>query len=175
MTTSKRLSVAAALFLLPAAAFAQSATFDVSRISETGVGEKIGTITAVETKQGMSFQVEIRGLPAGEHGFHVHERGDCGPGMKDGKMSAGEAAGPHYDPEGKKSHRGPSGDGHKGDLPMLSLDDKGTAKTVNVENLKMSDISGKAIVIHAGGDNYTDQPENGGGGARIACGVVPRP
>jgi len=175
MLTSNRLSIAAALFLLPAGAFAQSATFDVSRISETGVGEKIGTITAVETKQGMSFQVEIKGLPAGEHGFHVHERGDCGPGMKDGKMSAGEAAGPHYDPEGKKSHRGPSGDGHKGDLPMLSLDDKGTAKTVNVENLKMSDISGKAIVIHAGGDNYTDQPENGGGGARIACGVVPRP
>ncbi len=29
-------------------------------------------------------------------------------------------------------------------------------------------------MIHAGGDNYSDTPEKlGGGGARVACGVIP--
>ncbi len=175
MNNLTRVCASFALFLAPAAALAQSATIDINRISDTGVGEKIGTITAIETRQGMSFQVEIRGLPAGDHGFHVHENGDCRAALKDGKMAAGEAAGPHYDPDGRKSHRGPTGEGHKGDLPVLSLDEAETAKMVNVERLKMADIIGKAIVIHAGGDNYSDSPENGGGAARIACGVVPKP
>jgi Cu-Zn family superoxide dismutase len=54
-----------------------------------------------EGKGGVSFKVSVTGLPKGQRGFHVHEKGDCGPGMKDGKMTAGIAAGEHYDPEGK--------------------------------------------------------------------------
>jgi Cu-Zn family superoxide dismutase len=34
-------------------------------------------------------------------------------------------------------------------------------------------VKGKALMIHAGGDNYADQPKPlGGGGDRIACGVI---
>jgi Cu-Zn family superoxide dismutase len=37
----------------------------------------------------------------------------------------------------------------------------------------VSGIRGKALMIHAGGDNYSDRPAPlGGGGARIACGVI---
>ena len=67
----------------------------------------------------MTFKMAVKGLPKGQRGFHVHENGDCGPAMKDGKMTAGVAAGEHYDPDGAKSHKGPKGGGHRGDLPAL--------------------------------------------------------
>jgi Cu-Zn family superoxide dismutase len=127
-----------------------------------------------ESKGGVSFKVSVTGLPKGQRGFHVHEKGDCGPAMKDGKMTAGVAAGDHFDPEGKKSHKGPKGAGHKGDLPLLNATDKGISLTVSVARLKLSDVQGRALVIHEGGDNYSDSPENGGGKGRVVCGVVPK-
>ena len=66
-------------------AAAQQLTVDISKVSDAGVGEKIGTVTIAENKQGTSFKVAVRGVPAGKHGFHVHEKGDCGPGEKNGK------------------------------------------------------------------------------------------
>ncbi len=87
---------------------------------------------------------------------------------------AGLAAGGHFDPAGTAKHLGPAGAGHKGDMPVLSVDPDGKASTAVVApHLKVADAQGHAIVIHAGGDNYSDQPAPlGGGGARIACGVV---
>lgn len=90
------------------------------------------------------------------------------------QAEAGLAAGGHFDPGHAGKHLGPAGAGHKGDLPALSVADDGKAtKVVVAPNLKLADIAGHAIVIHAGGDNYLDDPKPlGGGGARIACGVV---
>src|SRR4051794_7551910 len=164
----------AGLLLATGVAFAQQITVDVNRISDSGVGEKIGTVVVSEGKGGVSFKVAVTGLPKGQRGFHVHEKGDCGPAMKDGKMAAGVAAGDHFDPEAKKSHKGPKGAGHKGDLPLLNATDKGINQIVPAPRLKLSDVQGRALVIHEGGDNYSDQPENGGGKGRIACGVVPK-
>ena len=61
-----------------------------------------------------------------------------------------------------------------GDLPVLYVDGKGRANRVSfVSRLKTSDLEGRSIMIHVGGDNYSDQPARlGGGGARVACGVV---
>jgi Cu-Zn family superoxide dismutase len=156
------------------AALAQHRTVDINRISDAGVGEKIGTVAISEDKKGLTLKVAVAGLPKGQRGFHVHEKGDCGPAMKDGKMTAGLAAGGHYDPEGKKSHKGPHGAGHKGDLPLLNGTDKGINQTVSAPRLKLTDIQGRSLVIHEGGDNYSDQPENGGGKGRAACGVIPK-
>jgi Cu-Zn family superoxide dismutase len=153
-------------------AIAQQLTVDVNRISDSGVGEKIGTVTITEGK-GVTFKVVVSGLPKGQRGFHVHEKGDCGPGMKDGKMAAGVAAGEHYDPEGHKSHKGPRKGGHKGDLPYLSATEKGINQTVVAPRLKMAEIQGRSLIIHEGGDNYSDAPENGGGKGRVACGLIP--
>ena len=52
------------------------------------------------------FTQSFPGLPPGEHGFHIHEKGDCGPGMNQGKLAAGFAAGGHYDPAHTKKHLG---------------------------------------------------------------------
>ena len=164
----------AALLIATGLAVAQQVTVDINRITDTGVGDKIGTIEVSETKSGVSFKVAVTGLPKGQRGFHVHEKGDCGPAMKDGKMTAGIAAGEHFDPEAKKSHKGPKGAGHKGDLPLLKAADKGINQTVTAPRLKLSDVHGRALMIHEGGDNYSDTPENGGGKGRVACGVVPK-
>ena len=155
------------LFMLATGlAVAQQVTVDVNRISDAGVGGKIGTVTITGGKD-VTFRVELTGLPKGQRGFHVHEKGDCSPAMKGGKMTAGIAAGEHYDPEGKKSHKGPSGVGHKGDLPLLNGTNKGIRQTVVAPRLKLDDIRGRSLVIHEGGDNYTDTPENGGGRGRV--------
>jgi superoxide dismutase, Cu-Zn family len=176
MTRSIRILTfsSAALLLVTGVAIAQQLTVDINRISDAGVGEKIGTIVISQGKGGVAFKVAVTGLPKADRGFHVHEKGDCGPAMKDGKMTAGEAAGPHFDPEGKKSHKGPKGAGHKGDLPLLKGTDKGVSQTVTAPRLKLADVQGRALVIHEGGDNYSDHPQNGGGKGRAACGVVPK-
>jgi Cu-Zn family superoxide dismutase len=166
-------TLAALLVASTGLALAQQVTVDMNRISASGVGEKIGTVTVSEGKGGVSFKVSVKGLPAAQRGFHVHEKGDCGPAMKDGKMEAGIAAGEHYDPEGHKSHKGPKGKGHKGDLPLLKGNAAGVEQTVMAPRLKLADVKGRSLVIHEGGDNYTDQPENGGGKGRVACGVIP--
>jgi superoxide dismutase, Cu-Zn family len=162
-----------ALLVVTGLALAQELTVNINRISEAGVGDKIGTVVVAQSKYGTTFKVAVTGLPQGPRGFHVHEKGDCGPATKDGKMTAGVAAGEHYDPEGKKSHKGPTGAGHKGDLPVLNGTEKGISQTVTAPQLKLADVRGRALVIHEGSDNYSDQPENGGGKGRVACGVVP--
>jgi Cu-Zn family superoxide dismutase len=94
---------------------------------------------------------------------------------KDGKRVPGLAAGGHYDPAGTGRHEGPYGDGHLGDLPPLYVDDGGWGSMpVLAPRVKVSDIRNRSLMIHAGGDNYSDHPAKlGGGGARMACGVVP--
>src|SRR6266851_4368960 len=85
------------------------------------------------------------------------------------------AAGGHYDPAHAKKHLGPlSAAGHRGDLPMLVVDSRGDAtQAVTAAHLTVEQIRGRSIMIHAGGDNYSDTPAPlGGGGARIACGVI---
>jgi Cu-Zn family superoxide dismutase len=166
------------LFMTAASAQAQKAPkpmkVDVHFIDATGVGKSAGTITIKETKEGLELDTRLSGLAPGEHGFHLHENASCGPAEKDGKPTAGQAAGAHFDPEGTKAHKGPGGGGHKGDLPKLEVDPKGKVSAkLKVAGLKMEDVKGKSIMIHEGGDNYADAPKPlGGGGARIACGVI---
>ena len=113
-------------------------------------------------------------MPPGAHGFHLHENPSCDPGEKDGSVQPGWSAGNHYDPAKSGRHEGPQGAGHLGDLPILNVDEAGRAiGAVTAPRLKMSDLKGRAVIIHAGSDTYSDQPEKGGGGgARIACGVI---
>lgn len=149
-------------------------TVTMYKIDDKGIGPEIGTLTLMNTRGGLEVTPNLRGLPPGPRGFHVHENPNCGPAMKDGKMVAGLAAGAHYDPNATGKHEGPKGDGHRGDLPVLAVDKDGNAsERVLAFRLSVSSVRGRAIVIHEGGDNYADQPKPlGGGGARIACGVV---
>ena len=168
------LAATSLLALSAVVAAQQQVEVDINKISSGGVGEKVGTVTVSEQSAGVKFQVSVKGLPSGQRGFHVHEKGDCGPGLKDGQMQAGIAAGDHFDPEGHKSHKGPQGKGHKGDLPLLQSNVETINQAVTAPRLKLADVRGRSLMIHEGGDNYSDQPENGGGKGRVACGVVPK-
>lgn len=175
-----RTVAAAALILLGSAVrpvLAAEKTITLHAISATGTGAEIGTVTARDTAQGLMLTPDLRQLsPPGPHGFHVHDKPDCGPGPgADGRPAAGMAAGGHYDPRKTGAHHGPHDKaGHLGDLPPLVVGEDGTATLpVLAPRLKASDLNGRAIMVHAGGDNYSDQPAPlGGGGARIACGVI---
>lgn len=171
------LALLAAFGLAVGTAQAQEYRVDMHQISAEGIGPSIGTVLITQTPTGAKFVAELRGLPPGERGFHIHQNGDCDPGRNDqGQMAAGVAAGGHWDPAGAKAHQGPEGQGHLGDLPAIFVEADGTAKGAAVAP-RITDISqlqGKALMIHAGGDNYSDQPQPlGGGGGRIACGVIP--
>lgn len=146
----------------------------IDAVNEKGVVKEIGTVKISESFKGVVFTPSLEGLPAGEHGFHLHENPSCAAKEKDGKMTAALAAGGHYDPKATKKHEGPEGTGHLGDLPKLIVGTDGKANDpVLAPRLKMDDLKGRTLVIHAGGDNYSDDPEPlGGGKARIACGVI---
>ena len=157
-----------------AVASADEAVVQMNLIDEQGIGKAIGTVTLSDTTTGLKLTPALSGLTPGFHGFHVHDKPDCGPGVKDGKTQAGIAAGGHYDPAGTGKHEGPEGKGHLGDLPALTVGQDGKSSTsVLAPRLKLSDIKGRSLMIHAGGDNYSDVPAPlGGGGGRVACGVI---
>jgi len=143
-------------------------------VNDQGMGESIGTITAKDSKYGLILAPQLNHLPQGIHGFHIHQNPDCGHMMAGGKPMAASAAGGHYDPSMTGKHEGPYGDGHLGDLPFLYADKDGKATgPVLAPRLKVSDLQGRSLMIHVGGDNYSDLPEKlGGGGGRLACGAV---
>lgn len=151
-----------------------SLDINMNQVSRYGVGEAIGSINARDTNYGVVITPKLRGLTPGLHGFHVHENPDCGAAEKDGQKVAALAAGGHFDPKKTGVHEGPYENGHLGDLPALLVNADGTAThPVLAPRLKLHDVEGRSLVIHAGGDNYSDNPKPlGGGGARVACGVL---
>jgi len=129
----------------------------IHKISPQGVGEAVGTITVSDTDKGLMVTPDIKGLAPGEHGFHIHAVGDCGPGEKDGKVVAGLAAGGHYGHHAQGGAHGMPA----GDLPALTVAADGTAtKPVLNPHLKAAELAGRSIMIHAAG-----------GPDRVACGV----
>lgn len=172
---SARVTMLATALAIVGAGTACAETVTMNTIDASGVGKVIGTISLSDANEGLVIMPDLADLPAGDHGIHVHVNPDCGPGAgADGRPAAGFAAGGHFDPANTGKHLGPRGEGHKGDLPALQVDAGGNATNAIVApHLKLADVKGRSIMIHAGGDNYSDQPNPlGGGGARIACGVV---
>lgn len=143
-------------------------------VDEKGAGENVGQVAVSQTQYGLVFAPSLKGLPPGLHGFHVHQNPSCEPKEKDGKMVPAGAAGGHYDPAATNAHGTPWGEGHLGDLPALYVDAQGAAtQPVLAPRLKLADVKGRALMVHAGADNYSDQPAAlGGGGARVACGII---
>jgi Cu-Zn family superoxide dismutase len=129
-------------------------------------GASLGQVSFEDSKYGLLIKPQLSGLPVGLHGFHIHQHPDCG--------NNGMSAGGHFDPGTTNRHQGPYGDGHLGDLPVLATNSNGEANIpILAPRLTTQDIQGHAIMIHAGGDNYSETPPLGGGGARIGCGKIP--
>ena len=132
----------------------------------------VGSVIAVKTNYGVAFFPDLKGLEPGLHGFHVHTNPDCGATDK----GLGMKAGGHWDPANTGKHSFPWDDkGHKGDLPGLYVASDGTATNpVLSPRIKdLSELKGHSLMVHVGGDNHSDHPKAlGGGGARMACGVI---
>ena len=140
----------------------------VKQVSLSGTtGVNMGTVSFENSRYGLLIKPHLSGLTPGLHGFHVHINPSC--------ADNGSAAGGHLDPAHTNKHLGPfNPNGHLGDLPALYVANDGTAtQTMIAPRLQLSDLQNHSIMIHAGGDNYSDEPAKlGGGGSRFACGVV---
>jgi Cu-Zn family superoxide dismutase len=171
------MAISAMTYMLAGASLAQTTELhaDMARATQEGTGATLGTVTVTVTPEGAVFKLDLKDLPPGPHGFHVHENGECGPTMMNGVRIPGGAAGGHLDPDHTGKHEGPMGAGHLGDLPLLEVGTDGTAtQNLTAPHIHSLDaLKGHALIIHANGDNYSDQPSPlGGGGGRIACGIL---
>ncbi len=148
-------------------AFADT-TIEMNFTAEKGIGKSVGTVVVSETKYGLLFTPNLQGLTPGLHGFHIHQNPSC--------VDNGMGAGGHHDPKNTGKHLGPYNDnGHLGDLPVLYVNADGTSIVpVLAPRLKnLTEISHHSLMIHDGGDNYSDTPAKlGGGGGRMICGVI---
>ena len=162
-----------ALLLGSSAALADT-TVTLHAVDAHGIGKELGKVAITASEHGLVFTPALEGLTPGLHGFHLHQNPSCEPAESNGNMTAAGAAGGHYDPNNTGKHDTPWGAGHLGDLPALYVDEHGRAgQPVLAPRLKEADISGRSLMVHAGGDNHADHPEPlGGGGARVACGVI---
>jgi superoxide dismutase, Cu-Zn family len=127
-----------------------------------------GTITFMQTDNGVKVVADIQGLAKGKHGFHIHQFGDC-------SSPDGMAAGGHFNPE-NKAHGGPMDmTRHMGDMGNVEADEAGKAHLEYVDNtIKLNgpeSIIGKSVIVHKGEDDLKSQPV-GNAGPRVACGVI---
>ncbi len=162
------------LFLLCTIAYANPTEILMYQLTQQGIGASIGTITVTATPQGTKFIPNLKQLSPGLHGFHIHQQPSCDSAEKKSNIVPGLAAKGHFDPTETGYHAGPEGTGHLGDLPPLIVDQGGKATTpVIAPRVKLNDLKGRALIIHASGDNFSDEPKKlGGGGARVACGII---
>lgn len=171
----KRKFVVLAAALAVSAVHAAEVSVIMTAVDANGAGAPLGSVKIVETPYGLAFYPDLKGVVPGLHGFHVHENPSCAPATQNGAPVAALGAGGHLDPAGTKKHGLPWGDGHLGDLPALYVAADGSATNpVLAPRLKsLNDVKDRALMVHAGGDNHADHPAPlGGGGARVACGVI---
>ena len=141
----------------------------VAKLEPTRGNSTAGTVTFAQQGDLVQVTVQVTGLkPGQEHGFHLHEKGDCSSG--DGMSTGG-----HFNPSGKP-HGPQSSEHHAGDMPALKADANGNANmTFQLSGVSIgsgtADLVGRGLIVHAMPDDYTTQP-TGNSGARIACGVI---
>jgi len=152
--------------LLPASAQVASAPL------KNAEGKEIGSANLTQTPHGVLINLSVKGLPPGEHAFHVHAVGKCEPPFT--------SAGGHFNPQSKKHGMLAAEGYHAGDMPNLHIPQSGDL-AVEILNANITlekgkpnsvfDADGSAVVIHAGSDDYKSDPAGDAGG-RIACGVI---
>jgi superoxide dismutase, Cu-Zn family len=162
----------AALVLAGCASHSGPKVVATAALSPTAGNTASGTVHFTQAGSKVLVSGEVRGLkPNADHGFHVHEKGDC---SSPDAMSAGG----HFNPTGTKHGNHDAGEHHAGDLRMLKADANGVAR-FNYESSTLSvgsgatDIVGKGLIVHRDADDFTTQP-TGNSGPRLACAVIAR-
>jgi Cu-Zn family superoxide dismutase len=135
-------------------------------------GKDVGSAEPTQTPAGVLVKITVKGLPPGEHAFHVHAFGKCEPPFT--------SAGGHFNPDNKKHGLMAKEGHHAGDMPNLHIPANGEL-TIEVLNDAITlekgkpnsvyDADGSALIIHASKDDYKTDP-TGEAGGRIACGVI---
>jgi len=128
-----------------------------------------GTATFVETDGGVEITINVDGLKPGEHGWHVHAKGDC-------SAPDASSAGDHFNPENRKHGAPDAAEHHAGDFGNLTAGKDGKeSKTITMKGVTLGDgptsLVGKALIVHEKKDDLKTQP-SGNAGARFACGVI---
>ena len=151
-----------------AGARADSVTKAVATLSPTQGNTVSGVVTFTKTDGGVKIVADVAGLTPGQHGFHIHEFGDC-------SATDAASAGGHFNPT-HRQHGGPDAEmRHAGDFGNLDADASGKAHYERVDRVIALDgpesIIGHAVIVHAKADDLKSQP-SGNAGARVACGVI---
>jgi Cu-Zn family superoxide dismutase len=141
-----------------------------AQLKPTKGSKTFGEVTFEQIGSKVHVVANVQGLqPGRDHGFHIHEAGDCS--SDDGMSTKG-----HFNPHGKPHGHPNSSERHAGDLPSLTAAKNGRAKidfTLDVVTVApgTASVVGRGIIVHADPDDYKTQP-TGNAGARIACGVI---
>lgn len=127
-----------------------------------------GEVTFTSVHDGVHVVANIEGLTPGNHGFHIHEFGDC-------SAPDASSAGGHFNPT-QQRHGSPENENrHVGDLGNITADENGRAHYDRVDKVitlnGKNSILGHALIVHSGADDFVTQP-TGNAGARVACGVI---
>ena len=172
MHITQLIRTGAAIAMLLAGASLPAAAQTASAALKNTDGKDVGKAQLTQTPSGVLINLSVKGLPAGEHAFHIHAVGKCEPPFT--------TAGGHFNPTGKKHGMMAAEGQHAGDMPNLHIPASGEL-TVEVVNAAITldkgkpnsvfDADGSAVVIHAGKDDYKTDPTVEAGG-RIACGVI---
>ena len=138
------------------------------KLTATANNTPRGEVTFTTEANGVHVVGSFSGLVYGEHGFHIHEKGDC-------SAPDGSSAGGHFNPSTHPHAARDAATRHVGDLGNLKADPYGLARVDFVDTqISLSgpdSIIGKAVIIHEKADDFTTQP-TGNAGARQACGVI---
>ena len=144
-------------------------TYAVAVVHALGDHKVSGKVTFTQKDDGVEIVGEFTGLQPGEHGFHIHEFGDC-------SMADGKCAGGHFNPSGMP-HAGPDdAKRHAGDFGNIKANGQGQAtykRTDKVIKLNgPNSIIGRSVMVHAKPDDLKTQTPPGNAGDRIGCGVI---
>jgi len=148
---------------------ANRVTYAVAMVQGLGDHKVNGKVTFTQKEDGVEVEAELTGLQPGEHGFHVHEFGDC-------SMADGKCAGGHFNPT-NQPHGGPDdAKRHVGDLGNIKADGQGHASYKRLDTSialgGRNSIIGRSVIVHAKPDDFKTQNPPGNAGDRIGCGVI---
>lgn len=158
-----------ALFAILSCSSSRSGPMAIAYLHPTSGSHAVGTVHFQQMADGsVEVVVDLKDVPPGVHGFHVHDKGDCGDN--------GNAAGGHFNPTAMIHGAPDAVSHHAGDFGNVTADANGRVQTTFTTHSVTvapgaTSVIGHAVILHGNPDDLTSQP-SGNAGPRIACGVV---
>src|SRR5512135_465913 len=145
-----RLGFVSLLCLLAGCASASNGPRAMATVEPRSGSTVNGTVSFTQLPAGVVVKIDLAGLTPGQHGFHIHEKGDC---------SAADAmsAGPHFNPTAQPHGAPDAAQHHMGDFGNIVANDKGEVHQKSVVSWISlqgdNSIAGHAVVVHKDPDD----------------------